>query len=206
MQKIVIIVYASIMLQLQCASVFPQVVYREITYEPGGIEIKEEVVDFTQTVKDSLYQLRYCHSSEDNQQTCYQYSLVDTQASEEQVYINTSGNNERLWFADFKEYTFNGESYKVYKYFMDIVTTDGRSEHFWCPQFGIIIIKSSTWKNFKQLVNLQGNNQQSTIQALCEVIYNDRSFYSGRNEVALDSDSISSDVIDHISNSLDGDP
>ena len=204
MKKLAMIACA--VLQLSCGSAFlDQTVYREITYEPDGIEIKEEVVDFTQTVKDSSYQLRYCYSS-DNQQTCYQYSLVDTQASKEQVYVNTSGNNERLWFADFKEYTLNGEEYKVYKYFMDIVTTDGRSEHFWCPQFGIIIIKSSTWKNFEQLVNLQGNNQQSTIQALCEVIYNDQPFYSGRNEVELDSDSISSDVIDQISNSLDGDP
>ena len=104
---------------------------------------------------------------------------------------------------DSEEYILNGKEYKVYKYALDALTTDGRTEHFWCPDFGIIIVKSGTWRNFRQLTHIQGSNQEHIIQALCKVVYNDRDFYFNRSEIELDS--IPSETIDQISNSIEED-
>ena len=202
MKKLAVVICA--VLQLSCGSYFlDQTVYRVFTYEPDGIKTEEEIMRLTQTVRDSLYQLQYCYTSGKDQSSCYQYNLVDDQSSKEQVYKRFDGDSRQLWLVDFKEYTLNGKSYSVYKYLMNMVTTDGQSEHFWCPDFGIIIVKSGAWKNFKQLVNLQGSNQDSTIQALCEIVYNDRGFYTNHDGVQIDS--VSSEIIDQISDSLNVD-
>lgn len=197
-------VIASAVLQLGCSSSFlDQTVYSVFVYEPDGIEIKEKIVDFTQAVDGNSYQLRYCQSSENSQQECYQYKLVNNSADREQVYESANDNRKRLWLMDSEEYILNRKEYKVYKYALDALTTDGRTEHFWCPDFGIIIVKSGTWRNFRQLTHIQGSNQEHTIQALCKVVYNDRDFYFNRSEIELDS--ISSETIDQISNSIEED-
>lgn len=202
MKKLAVIMCA--VLQLGCGSSFlDKTVYRVFTYEPDGIETEETIMGFTQTVKDSLYQLQYCSSPEDDQQNCYQYTLVDEQTKKEQIYTDEDGNDEPLWLTDFRNYTLNGKDYSVYKYLMNVTTTDGQSAHFWCPDFGIIIVKSTTWRNFKQLVSLPGNSQDHAIQALCEVVYNDQSFYTNRSEVQADS--LSLQIIDQMSDSLDND-
>jgi hypothetical protein len=42
----------------------------------------------------------------------------------------------------------------------------------------VLIVKSSTWRSFKQLVNLNNGTKSQEVAALLGIIYNDSSFYN----------------------------
>ncbi len=50
---------------------------------------------------------------------------------------------------------------------------DGETQHFWSPQLGILLIKSSTWKSFKHLSETS-QWDKTVLEPLLMILLNDR--------------------------------
>lgn len=80
-----------------------------------------------------------------------------------------------------KESIIKGQYFPIYKFASNPLKIDGCYTHFWTPKIGILIARSSTWRNYRKL---QTNNDSINdyINLLTEVIYQDTEFYKGCTE------------------------
>lgn len=131
--------------------------------------------------KDSIYTLNYIYIEESKGDTIT-YKLSESESSNPEYLINGKINkHDEFIYVSRESYNIKGIEFKVYKYARNPFVIDGCVTHFWTPKIGIIITRSSTWRNYRKL---QTNNDSinNYIDLLTEMIYQDVEFYKGCNE------------------------
>ena len=98
---------------------------------------------------------------------------MSTNSEGDNKYISLEGDTLNLIFGGKSEYLINGESYPIYKYLLNPLIIDGETQHFWSPQLGILLIKSSTWKSFKHLSETS-QRDKTVLNPLLMILLNDR--------------------------------
>ncbi len=157
----------------------PKLEYQFIDFDVEDISIDNKAIDYSEEKEnDSIYNLKYCVLENNTKKSCYSYRLVNSDNAKDYKYINEDGDISDLYLENSKNYSLNGKSFKIYKFILNSHVTDGKSIHFWSPEFGVLIVKSSTWRSFKQLVNLNNGTKSQEVAALLGIIYNDSSFYN----------------------------
>ncbi|AHM59096.1 hypothetical protein D770_25675 [Flammeovirgaceae bacterium 311] len=153
--------------------------YSYVNYQ---IELVSEVlltVDTTKylfSVSDSIYTLKYI-----NPKDTVSY-ILRADSIFQPIYItNAKDTSDSFIYVAHLDFKINDRLYRVFKYASDPGVIDGCVTHFWTPELGIILTRSSTWRSFSKLqTNSDSINQQ--INLLAEVIYQDASFYNGCNK------------------------
>lgn len=102
--------------------------------------------NFEVTQSEESYRLKY--SFHDG--NLYEYKLDTGSNVNSSLFIN--GNSKTFKMSDFEIFEINGKRYPVYKFISNYHVDDGCISHFWSPEFGIILIKPSSWCNYKKLV------------------------------------------------------
>ncbi|QHT70961.1 hypothetical protein GXP67_32095 [Rhodocytophaga rosea] len=146
--------------------------------------LKQKMLHST-TVKDSMYTLTYIIEGKQKPDTLI-YRLKENHTYIPQYEYNTIpdklfslvGSTSILVWGDSLLTRGLKDTYKVYKYASNGASMDGCYSHFWIPQFGIILKRNPTWRNFQKLrTNNDSINRQ--IELLTDIIYQDQDFYRG---------------------------
>ncbi|MCT4664078.1 MAG: hypothetical protein N4A45_02450 [Flavobacteriales bacterium] len=152
--------------------------YQDYNFQDyDGVVIRSFRVHFSMEIRDSVHKLRYIYEDTEKQDTIT-FRLSENSDFLPEYFSNGKKSNKVFDFVSSKNYTFNGQSYQVYKYARNYLAVDGCVIYFWCPNFGIILKRSATWRNYQKLqMNQPAENEKLNI--LVELLYQDSEFYKG---------------------------
>jgi hypothetical protein len=138
--------------------------YRLFEFDVENIIVSTEIVNCDWKEFDDVVTARYC-----GQTGCVEYRMQDKKGN----YISTKLDTLNLLFTQDLKYIINGAEYEVLKFVADSHAIDSETEHYWSPKFGIILIKSRTWGNFKIMT---GNRkyQDSDLNALTTILLQEK--------------------------------
>lgn len=142
-------------------------VYTSYEYEANNIITSKEKLEINTSSVEGQYKVEYC-----DKKGCVKY-ILSTNSEGDNKYISLEGDTLNLIFGGKSEYLINGESYPIYKYLLNPLIIDGETQHFWSPQLGILLIKSSTWKSFKHLSETS-QRDKTVLNPLLMILLNDR--------------------------------
>lgn len=142
-------------------------IYTSYEYEANNIIISREKLEINTSNVEDQYKVEYC-----DKKGCVKY-MLSTNSEGENKYISLEGDTLNLIFEGKSEYLINGKSYPIYKYLLNPLIIDGETQHFWSPQLGILLIKSSTWKSFKHLSETS-QWDKTVLDPLLMILLNDR--------------------------------
>lgn len=142
-------------------------IYTSYEYEANNIITSREKLEINTSNVEDQYKVEYC-----DKKGCVKY-MLSTNSEGENKYISLEGDTLNLVFEEMSEYLINGESYPIYKYLLNPLIIDGETQHFWSPQLGILLIKSSTWKSFKHLSETS-QWDKTVLDPLLMILLNDR--------------------------------
>jgi hypothetical protein len=140
--------------------------------------LTENQVQYSNFITDSIYTLNYIFNKDSISADTITYLLKENKNFEPKYLINGKKKDHDIFlFANSKTFTIDKE-YKVYKYASNPFVIDGCVTHFWTPEFGVILTRSTTWSSFRKL---RTNNDRISrkIDLLVELIYQDTEFYKG---------------------------
>jgi hypothetical protein len=137
--------------------------YKSFEFDVDNITVSLEASDYDFQKSDSGTRLRYCVKSE-----CVGYWLRDSVSA----YISETGDTLDLLFANEEEYRINDSVYVVKKFTLDRNAIDSESQHYWSPEFGIILIKTTTWGGFK-IMTQTSRGSQDVLNTLTTVLLKD---------------------------------
>lgn len=161
--KIVIFILAFFLTIIGCKSINSKAIDKqpEYFYVQYNIECCTELyldtvnVVYNINIKDSIYTLCYLYSSNNIADTIT-YRLKESDKFEPEYFLNgKKDNNDSFFYVLNKNYKVKGIEFKVYKYANNPFVIDGCTTHFWVPKIGVLITRSTTWRNFQKL---QTNN------------------------------------------------
>lgn len=164
--------------------------YTSYHYEVNNIIVSREKLESSASNIGNQYNVEYC-----GKEGCVNY-ILSTNSEGANKYISLKGDTLSLVFEGKSEYLINGESYPIYKYLLNPLLIDGETQHFWSPELGILLIKSSTWKSFK---HLSETSQGDTIglNSLLVVLLNDRNMIlEGKSDSAFKIDDKLNEMIE----------
>ena len=154
--------------------------YFYINYEIAllsEVMMTEDTLDYVSSVSsDSIYTLEYVYPKSTDGY------ILRADSDFEPIYIsNAKDTSSSFVYVANQDFKINDRNYQVFKYASNPGSIDGCVTHFWTPEMGIILIRSSTWRNFSKL---QTNNDSinKEINLLAELIYQDVAFYYGCTE------------------------
>ncbi|MPQ48901.1 hypothetical protein GCQ56_18030 [Marinifilum sp. N1E240] len=131
-----------------------------------------------QELKDSVYHLNYILRRESGVDSI-SYILGEDSISEPIYIVNNSKDRMRdFQFVEKNEFSINFKTYVVYKYAYNTSAIDGCVTHFWTPELGVFLIRSTTWRSMRILysTNTAINDK---INSLCRLIWQKPEFYFG---------------------------
>ena len=143
------------------------------------VELASEVMltvdslDYLSSVSDSIYTLQYIYPKD-----TVGYVLRADSDFQPKYISKANDTSDAFVYVAHQDFKINDRIYPVFKYANDPAVIDGCVTHFWTPEIGVILTRSSTWRNFSKL---QTNNDSinSEINLLAEVIFQDVAFYYG---------------------------
>jgi hypothetical protein len=124
--------------------------YKYFEFEVDNAVVSSEKLTCDMQRTDEGIKLKYCIESK-----CINYWLRDTIGT----YISETGDTLDLLFTDETEYRVNGTVYPVKRFTLDKNAIDSESQHYWSPEFGIILIKTTTWGGLKIMTQTNFGNQ-----------------------------------------------
>lgn len=142
-------------------------IYTSFDYELNDILTSTQRFKISTSNVGNQVILEYCIK-----ETCEKYLLNSTNKAGNK-YISFEGDTLNLLLEEKADYLINGVSHPVYKYLLNPEVIDGATQHFWSPEFGMLLTKSSTWKSFSHLTKTsQGNTE--VLNQLLMILLNDR--------------------------------
>jgi hypothetical protein len=142
------------------------------------LRLTEEAVQYTPTVTDSIYTLRYIFSTDSISADTITYILKADAVFKPQYLVNGERQEHKFFtFVSTQDFTID-RKYTVFKFASKPFAIDGCVTHFWAPEFGIILTRSATWKSFRKL-KTNNDSLNKKIHLLTELIYQDTKFYKG---------------------------
>ena len=135
-------------------------------------------IEYFKELQDSIYTLTYISRLTSDNDTVKIKLKESENFQPEYIHNGEKSKKEDFVFVSSREYKIEGQLFNVYKYAKNPFVIDGCITQFWTPEFGIIIKRSSTWRNFSKLrTSSKVNNQK--IDLLFELINQDTEFYKG---------------------------
>jgi hypothetical protein len=148
------------------------------------VELKEYPVNYSLTIKDSVYTLTYIHRDKQQNNDTVIYILKEAERFNAEYFSRNHKGGDLLPMVNstsllmYGDYPFKNGDYKVYKYSSGGFNMDACVTHFWVPEFGIILKRSTTWRGIQKLrTNNDSINRQ--IEVLVDMMYQDQNFYKG---------------------------
>ncbi|MFB6320868.1 hypothetical protein [Saccharicrinis sp. FJH54] len=135
-------------------------------------------IEYHQVLNDSIYSLTYIPKLIDKNDTV-KIIVKESKYFQPEYFYNRK--KVDFEFVSSREYLIEGELFCVYKYVKNPSVIDGCVTQFWNPDFGIVIKRSSTWKDFSKL-QTNSENINRIINLLFDVINQDTEFYYGCKE------------------------
>ena len=156
--------------------------YSYINYQielVSDVLITADTTEYLLSVSDSIYSLKYIYQKDSQESDTVSYILKQSPDFQPKYLINRKRVEPQAFvYVANQGFRINDKIYPVYKYASNPYVTDGCVTHFWTPELGIILTRSSTWRSFRKLqTNADRINRQ--INLLSEVIFQDVSFYNG---------------------------
>lgn len=129
------------------------------TYQKGVDEVvvSSDKIDYSFDRIDDVLNLRYCRES-----GCTAY-LIGNKSGK---YISEEGDTSDLIVDQELSYKINRTDYRVRKLLLNRNGFDSKSFHYFCPEFGIILIKAKTWRDFAILSKPADVNLNTLITVL----------------------------------------
>ena len=140
-------------------------------------------VDYSVNAQDSIFILNYIyHDDLGTDSVTYKLQELDTDRNQPLFIENGEKYEDNDFiFVSMENFKIKGLDFKVYKYAKNPFAIDGCISHFWTPKIGIIIKRSSTWRNYSKL-QTDNDSINEYIDLLTELIYQNTEFYKGCNE------------------------
>ncbi|MFT5669009.1 MAG: hypothetical protein ACI9DK_003220 [Vicingaceae bacterium] len=137
------------------------------------VKMDTSFYDYNVKVTDSLHYLLY---SDINKSSRVKLALSLNESSSPSYLINDK--IKEITYVSKRTLGIEFEKFQVYKFALNPYSIDGCITVFWVPEFGIILKRSSTWKDFRKL---QSSNESDNkkINLLAELIYQNEAFYKG---------------------------
>ncbi len=135
-------------------------------------------VSISQELRDSVYYLHYLLTRNSGIDTI-SYVLKEDM-NFEPIYVINNGLDRTRQFqlVDKVEFSINNKTYQVYKYAYNATVIDGCVTHFWTPELGVFIIRSTTWRNMRILYSTNPVKNDE-INTLCRLVWQKPEFYFG---------------------------
>jgi hypothetical protein len=159
--------------------------YKSFEFDVDNIAASLETSDYDFQKSESGTRLRYCVESK-----CVGYWFGDSVSA----YISETGDTLKLLFANEVEYRINDSIYVVKKFTLDRNAIDSESQHYWSPEFGIILIKTTTWGGFK-IMTQTSSGSQDALNTLTTVLLKD-ALVQNLNQKSEVIDSLTSKMIE----------
>jgi hypothetical protein len=125
--------------------------FRSFEFDIDRTILSDETVNYSSDNTGVGVKLTYCSKS-----ICSVYWLMNSGG----MYVSEGGDTLDLLFDGEVEYLINDTAYVVKKYTLDRIAMDSESQHYWSPEFGIIMIKTTTWGGYKILTRPSNGNHQ----------------------------------------------
>lgn len=140
--------------------------------------LTENQIQYYHSITDSIYTLNYIFFKDSISTDTITYLLKEDKTFYPKYLINRKNKDHDIFlFINSITFTIDKE-YKVYKYASNPFVIDGCETHFWTPEVGIILTRSTTWRNFRKL-RTNNDSINRKIDLLVELIYQDTEFYKG---------------------------
>jgi len=150
-------------------------------------------IDYSICQKDSVYTLKYIYKKDSTFDTLT-YTLKESTLYKPSLFQNNE--DQEFQYVTNMCFKYKGKIFKVYKYAKNAMAIDGCVTHFWVPEFGIILKRSTTWRNYCKL-RTSSDSTNIYIDFLSEMIFQNPEFYSGCDErVELMPESVTKDFFD----------
>lgn len=137
--------------------------YKSFEFEVDDITVSSEKVDSEMQKSGENTVLKYC-----GRLGCVSYLLSDKNGK----YVSEENDTLELLFASEKDYRINGVAYSVKKFTMDRNAVDSESQHFWSQEFGILLIKSTSWGGFR-IMTQSNQGDQDLLSTLTTILLRD---------------------------------
>lgn len=144
----------------------------------GSLLLDTINIDFSKKSEDSIFILKYIYHYDTELDTLI-YKLKESDAFKPELLYN-SENVEFVYVAK-RNYRIDNVNFIVYKYAGDPSAIDGCVTHFWTLGIGILLTRSTTWRNYKKF-HTSNDKINYYIDLLTEMIYQDAEFYFGCDE------------------------
>ncbi len=148
-----------------------KVVFRFIELGGSDVLVSEKTSVFTNIKHDSIQYFRY-DLIDNHSKLEIELNISDRFAR----LIKNSVDSVNLKFDKTVNYIINNKLYTVYKFYENVDKIDGTVVHFILPDIGLVISRSTTWNNYKELI-IMDKKKSKEINILKSLIYNDFEFY-----------------------------
>ncbi|MDF1547886.1 MAG: hypothetical protein P1P88_08680 [Bacteroidales bacterium] len=146
-----------------------------------GLYLDTVNIKYNVEIEDSIYAIDYLYTIDSITDTIT-YKLKESDNFKPEYLLN----GKKKEFDDFvyvakENYLLQNQSFDIYKYASNPMTIDGCMTHFWTPKIGVILIRSTTWRNFRKL-QTDNDSINSYVNILTELIYQNNEFFKGCTE------------------------
>ncbi len=105
----------------------------------------------------------------------------DTIFQPKYLWKNDIDSDSEFVLTDMKEFSVNFKQYRVYKYALNPNAIDGCVTHFWTPELGVFLVRSTSWRKMRVMYSTN-SNKNDEITSLCRLIWQYPEFYFGCSE------------------------
>lgn len=142
-------------------------------------DYKGDTICFFQavTVKDEVYHLEYWSNESVSSDTLI-YELSLNKSFKPTLKIS----HEQKEIALYKDTTviIDRNSINIMNYNVDYNITDGATNHYWTPDYGVFLIHSTTWPSLKILCSTDSVQNQKLMKLIKAICPNQKFFFRGR--------------------------
>lgn len=155
-------------------------IYFEFCKPLSDCHVDTAKLDFKKTFTDSICTLSYTYKS--HMDTIIEKYILSERANFSNQYIINDGEEFifNLKFLNTGTYSINKQDFKVYKLVNNEELIDGCVDHFWSPQFGIILMRSRKWSSYRVLA-IENNRDYKYLEILIQLIMQDYNFFVGKD-------------------------
>lgn len=136
-------------------------VLKSYQYEVDEVIVSSEKVDYNYREDSGAQVLSYCRESR-----CRTYLI----GSNERRYVSEEGDTIDLTLDQELFYKINSTDYRIDKLLLSKFGFDSQSFHYFSPEFGIILTKSKTWRDYSGLFSPADEKRNTLIT----VVINDQ--------------------------------
>ncbi len=171
---------------LGCTGKKENIVFKSFEFEVDNVLVNSSETSYEVEKLGEEFKIKYCKESR-----CVNYLIKDKVGS----YTTEKGDTFELVFDREIIYKVNGEIYPVKVYIVNRNAIDSETEHYWSPEFGVVLIKSITWGGFSVLTKLD-NDKDDILNTLATIILKDQLLNKLPDQDLLETDSLLQKMIE----------